>query len=202
MARPDRKALSEASIKASRAVLEELGDQLLSGEISLGQFEDRFKEEMKAEYIRQYLLGIGGLENMTPEDWDLVASDLETQYKFADAYIGELGDAVQEDDEGLTLAGLLWRLPLYAEAGNAIYEAANAIIFGKNGADEEIWNLDDQIPEDRHCDSCRRFSTMGVQPIGTFPNPGDGSTECMGNCHCWKSYLKDGEVIETIGNDF
>jgi hypothetical protein len=187
--RPDKKKLSEQSVEACRRALDALGQQLLEGEISISDFEASFKSEMKAEYIRQYLFGIGGLANMTAEDWATVAKDLEAQYKYADDYIDELEDAANEDDDGLALIALLWRLGLYAVSAGAVYELANELFHEAEGYTEERWNLDDGI--DDHCQTCPEYASRGWVPIGEFPEPGDGHTECKNNCHCWKTYRKE-----------
>lgn len=209
--RPPRKVLSEKAVKASMDALEELGQELLDGDITVDDFEAQFKEEMKAAYIAQYLFGIGGLGNMTKDDWALVAVDLEKQYKFADAYIEEIRQAEEEDsknlllfiaDEGASiedlppsaLAALLWRLGLYADSAGTVYEKALAVQMDRAGVVEEQWNLDDGV--DNHCPTCPKYADMGRQPLGTFPTPGDGHTECGNRCHCWKTYFgADGEEI-------
>lgn len=194
--RPNKKKLSEKSIEASLAVLNKLGEQLLDGDISISEFESRFKGEMKAEYIRQYVLGIGGLENMTQADWATVAADLEAQYKYADNYIDELDAAADLDDDGVGIAALLWRIALYAGSAGAVYEAANKLFFKNEGYDLEVWNLDDRIDPSLHCDHCVGYAEQGPQPIGTFPEPGDGTTPCLDHCHCWKTYERSGGADE------
>jgi len=206
--RPPMKVLSEKSIRACMDVLDELGQELQDGEISISDFEATFKDEMKSQYIAQYLFGIGGLAYMTGDDWAQVASDLEKQYKFADAYIDELEAAVEEDKQAIAifLAGdaedtpdfpvsavgaLLWRLALYADSAGTVYEGANEKSAEREGFVQEVWNLDDGVVE--HCDQCPEYADMGPQPIGTFPTPGDGTTPCGNKCHCWKTYIKAGE---------
>jgi hypothetical protein len=203
--RPPIKVLSEAATKACMDVLDELGGELLDGEISIEQFEDEFKAEMKSAYIAQYLFGVGGLAYMTADDWAQVAVDLERQYKFADQYIDELSEAQDEDQKALLLfiaaggdiddeealppsavAALLWRLGLYADSTGTVYEKAAAVQAVREGLDEELWNLDDGV--ENHCDECPKYADMDWQPIGTFPEPGDGTTPCGNRCHCWKTY--------------
>jgi len=210
--RPDKKKISEASVIAAQNALEALGQQLLDGDISISDFEASFKTEMKAEYIRQYLFGIGGAAKMTADDWQTVADDLEEQYKFADDYIDELeaaqkkdednhamllllvasGDATEEQIQELKgdgVGSLLWRLGLYAVSAGAVYEFANGLFHDAEGYTEERWNLDDGI--DDHCETCPELAARGWVEIGTLPEPGDGHTECRNNCHCWKTYRKE-----------
>lgn len=212
--RPPSKVLSDRAVEASKEALAALGEELLEGEISLAEFEDTFKAEMKSQYIAQYLLGIGGLAYMTSDDWARVAVDLEKQYRFADDYIVELrkaqdeeaqamlllnnGEMVLDDDGNLldiaAVASLLWRLSLYADSAGTVYETANTAAHERDGYDEELWNLDDGV--ENHCETCPEFASRGWQPIGTFPEPGDGHTECGNRCHCWKSYRKFGSGEE------
>lgn len=208
--RPPRKVLSEKSVAACMVALEELGQELLDGEITVSEFEATFKEEMKSEYITQYLFGIGGLAYMTGDDWAQVAVDLEKQYKFAENYIDELEAAKEEDKKNMAaflaltdgmsddeasdmaapasaVAALLWRLGLYADSAGTVYEGASEAAHKRDGFTLEVWNLDDGV--ENHCPTCPEFAAMGAQPIGTFPEPGDGHTECGNKCHCWKTYI-------------
>lgn len=208
--RPPRKVLSEKAVSASMEVLEELGQELLDGEITISEFESTFKSEMKSQYITQYLFGIGGVGYMTADDWAQVAVDLEKQYKYADQYIEELENAKEEDKKNMAaflaltddlpedeasdmaapasaVAALLWRLSLYADSAGAVYEGASAAAHERDGYTSEVWNLDDGV--ENHCDKCPEFAAMGPQPIGTFPEPGDGNTPCGNKCHCWKTYI-------------
>ena len=41
-----------------------------------------------------------------------------------------------------------------------------------------------------HCPDCISFAAEGWQPIGHFPTPCDGSTQCLVNCQCHKEYRK------------
>lgn len=193
--RPDKKILSDKSIAACQALLEELGQQFIDGEISLGDLEAELKDELKAEYIRQYLFGVGGEANMTAEDWQQVATDLEKQYRYADNFLAQLeeADALQLEDGGEALAALFWRFGLYAVAAGAIYEYANKLAAEREEKDEERWMLDEALARDRHCEGCLGYADLDWVPIGTLPEPGDGSTPCEVNCHCWKEYRNSGK---------
>ena len=186
--RPDRKKLSDASIAASRAALEALGQELLDGDITMDEFADLFKGEMKAEYIRQYVYGVGGVENMTADDWATVAKDLEEQYKYAAEFFDEIDSAAQADDEGQSLLALFWRFGLYAASATSVYELANTLMHERDGYTEEKWILDEQIED--HCGDCIDYQDMGWQTIGTFPEPGDGTTACKKNCGCYKLHRR------------
>lgn len=193
--RPSRKQLSDDSIKACRTTLEALGYELLDGTIDMETFADTFRDEMKAEYIRQYVFGIGGLAYMTAEDWQTVANDLEQQYKYAEDFFSEIDDAASQDDEGAALLALFWRFGLYAASAAAVYEFANTLFSRGEGYTQEAWFLDEAITN--HCDDCLAYSDMGWVDIGTFPQPGDGTTVCKKNCGCYKLHMKpDGTTDE------
>ena len=38
------------------------------------------------------------------------------------------------------------------------------------------------------CDDCRYYERLGWQPPDAFPVPGDGHTQCLGNCRCAIEY--------------
>jgi len=61
---------------------------------------------------------------------------------------------------------------------------------------EEAWELGTA----EHCGDCVAFASEGWQPLGTFPFPGDGSTQCMTNCQCSKIYRRTPSTPDP--NDF
>jgi len=159
---------------ASRAV-----DDLITGQ-NVDAFATAFREELKQEYIRQYLLGIGGLERMTQADWGSIGGMLKEQYH------PHLDNFLQDIRDGkLSEAQIRMRAQMYIDSAHEAYERAHARCAEELGMDEELWLLD---PPAEHCEDCVAFAQEGWKPKGYFPMPGAGKTQCLTHCRCHKRY--------------
>ena len=176
----------QRSLDASGNAMDDLAGFIGQQQLSPADFGLLAKEELKQEYIRQYLLGIGGREQMKPADWGSVGGMLKEQYRYFNDFLREV------EAGNLSEAQIRSRLRMYTNSAREAYERAHMKNAKALGMDEEQWILD---AEAEHCDDCVMYAGMGWQPIGTFPQPGDGSTQCLTNCACGKSYRnsKSGE---------
>jgi len=179
MPRADVLAYVDQSIHASGVAANQLVDFVVEGVTSPGDFKTLFRQELKGEYIREYLLGIGGREQMGPRDWGSIGGMLQEQYRHLDDFVAEI--AAGE----LTPEQIAARAEMYVNSSREAYERAH----GRNAKalemTEEQWVVD---PAKENCGDCLTYAAMGWEPIGTFPTPGDGSTQCMTNCGCQKLY--------------
>ncbi len=161
----DRQSLVEHSLRQSiRAI-----------SIDSPNLVEELMEEMKGEYIRQYLLGIGGADKMTASDWGSIGGMLREQYRYLKGFADSL--------VGLSERQIAARIAMYINSAREAFERAKRK--AASGATQERWVMD---PEAEHCVDCVDYDSQGWQPIGTFPFPGDGSTECLTNCRCHKEY--------------
>ena len=78
------------SIESSGEVTKTLAERVSSGQLSSREFLTVFKQEIKDEYIRQYVAGRGGLGSMTQSDWGSLGSMLKEKYKYANNFASEL----------------------------------------------------------------------------------------------------------------
>ena len=168
----------DTSIHASSNVSGLLAGYVGDGTLSPADFRSLFREELKGEYIREYLLGIGGRGQMTQADWGSIGGMLADQYRYLDGFIAEL------EAGNLTPEQIAARVNMYVNSSREAFERAHGRVAGKAGCDEEIWSLGAA----EHCEDCVAYAAKGWQPIGTFPEPGEGATICMTNCKCSKSY--------------
>lgn len=168
----------QASLDASSVATDQLAQFVIDGVVSPTDFGLLMREELKQEYIRQYLLGIGGRAQMTQADWGSVGGMLTEQYRFLNGFVEEI--AAGE----LSPGQIRMRVKMYANSAREAFERAH----GKNAIaldmTEEQWSLG----EAEHCEDCIAFSEMGWQPLGTFPMPGAGHTVCLTNCQCHKEF--------------
>jgi len=78
------------SIRGSSVVTDTLTQQLAQRQLRLGAWQRLMRQEIKDEYIRQYLLGRGGLEQMTQVDWGSIGGMLKEQYGWLDKFVAEI----------------------------------------------------------------------------------------------------------------
>lgn len=88
----------ERSIGASSDVVTGFAHAVANGDVSAADWHSRMREEIKGEYIRQYLLGRGGLGSMTADDYGSIGGMIADQYRYLDGFYeqvrsGELGEA-------------------------------------------------------------------------------------------------------------
>jgi len=161
------------------------GTDLLSNLVGNGMLAPRdwhaqMREEIKQEYIRQYLLGRGGRAQMTSVDWGSIGGMLgRDQYVY-------LRKFAQEVAEGkLSEAQIRARSAMYISSAREAFERAHARVAEEAGYDKECWIVNPMI---ENCEDCLTFQAEGWQELGYFPTPADGSTRCLVNCGCHKEY--------------
>ena len=169
---------TRSSISSSGIATDKLAEMVAEGIISPDHWELLMREEIKREYIRQYLSGIGGVNQMTPADWGSIGGMLKEQY----SYLPEFRRQIAAGE--LSEAQIRARSRMYSRSAKEAYERAHGKVAKAAGNDEELWVLG--LAE--HCVDCINFSNEGWQPIGYFPEPGAGHTVCLTNCGCHKEY--------------
>lgn len=78
------------SIGGSKGIASGWAAGVSGGQLSPAQWRDNMREEMKKEYIRQYVLARGGLPQMTEGDWGSIGGQLADQYRYLDAMTDEI----------------------------------------------------------------------------------------------------------------
>jgi hypothetical protein len=179
LARDQVIAMANESMSAASSVVEQLASLVSSGQLSPADFGLLARAEIKQDYITQYLLGIGGREQMTPSDWGTLGQQLRDQYGYLNGFMQEIADGK------LTEAQIQARMKMYVSASREAYEKAAEKSAKKAGFTEECWTVDTSL---ENCADCLAYQAEGWQEIGYFPEPGSGSTQCLTNCGCYKSY--------------
>lgn len=173
------------SIEASPVI--RWADQLASERLSVGAWQAQMRAEIKAEYIRQYLAGRGGLEQMTPRDWGSIGGMLAEQYKYLDGFAAEIASG------NLSAGQVAQRSTMYVNSGREAFERARERSAADAGMGRVRWSLNNA----EHCEDCVALSQMGWQRVEPWPfavggeqaRPGSGATRCKTNCRCnleWK----------------
>lgn len=81
---------SSNQIRASSSVTDSLAAMLTNDQLNGRDWEILMREEIKDEYIMQYLEGRGGVSQMTPQDWGSIGGMLADQYRFLSPFAQEI----------------------------------------------------------------------------------------------------------------
>lgn len=162
------------SMAASSNMVGTLTDSYNSKSISSKDFMKAFKQEIKEEFIRQYIVGRGGLPSMDQSDWGRLGAMIKEQYNFANGFADDLA--------GLSEAQVTARGAMYVQAAGAAHAQGMKIAVGLSGNfTEEFWQLGDA----EHCADCEALNANGwvqIGELGAIPRGGD--TACLVNCQC------------------
>lgn len=176
--RSEALAYVERSFDASRGVVNNYAASVVGGQISPSDWNTRMREEIKGEYIRQYLLGRGGRGSMTDEDFGSIGGMLADQYRYLDSFAAEVAAG------NLSEAQIAARARMYVNSAREAYERGHyRAVSGTH--DEVRWMLGDS----EHCSDCEDLAAVGWQSMDALSTyPGAGATACLTNCKCSLDY--------------
>jgi len=158
----------------------ELTDRLIDGRLDLADWQRRMAREIKDSYVVNLQVGRGGVAQTGFSDYGRIGGRLRFQYQKLNDFAAEiqLGD--------LTEAQIRVRARMYAMAPRTAYFDGKTAAKIDGGYTHEARKLNPA----EHCEDCITLAALGRQPIGTLPEPGDGSTACRTNDKCEKVYYK------------
>lgn len=161
----------------AQASLEETG-KIASG-IQAKELGAALRAEIKKETVRQYMLGRGGVNQMTPRDWGRIGASVAEQYGYLDDFIKEL--------DQLSEAQIASRVKMYINSAREGFEKGKAEAAKQSGEfTEERWVVD---TSKENCTDCLALAAQGWVKIGTLGQvPGDGGTQCLTHCGCKIEY--------------
>lgn len=175
--------LIEQSIQATQSPIDELARLVAEGRLAPQDWRERMRQEIKNEVIRQYVLGRGGLEQMTQSDWGSVGGIISDQYRHLDRKAGNFYDEVAAGN--LSEGTIAARSRMYINSAREGYERALSRRLADSEYDEEHWFT----TSGESCPDCMDYASLGWQPMGTIPTrPGAGDTACLTSCKCYMSY--------------
>lgn len=181
--------LLEQSLASTTSVTDTLATYVYNGEISIPDWTTLMRNEIKGEYIRQYLAGVGGREMMTQSDWGKLGAMLKEQYN---TYLKGFARDIPNLSEGQ----IKMRAAMYIDSAHKAYEEANAKVAAGLGFDEVFWEVDPQL---ENCEICLGRMSQGWVPVGENGGfideeyggevyPGDGNSYCLTKCGCHLRY--------------
>jgi len=156
-----------------------------SWSISLADWQREMKLLIKDLHVTCAVAAKGGdWRAMTPRDWGRVGAECRKQYKFLARFAQDIFKRAQEG-KPLTSA-IAARARLYAGAARATFSRIEQLVEKALGRTEVRWVTDPLVES---CPDCLELEARGWMPIEELTQfPGDGSTQCDGNCHCHLEY--------------
>lgn len=111
-------------ISTSGSATDTLAEMLDEGRITVDEYADRLRTELKDTYIDEYVLGRGGRQNMTQSDWGIVGNMLRAEYRQMEGFI----DALRAGE--LTIGQTRARARLYLMKSRQAFERGNSEAHG------------------------------------------------------------------------
>ncbi|MHC5939238.1 hypothetical protein [Nostoc sp.] len=178
--------LTELRIAQVTQDLQQLGNLLLDGKITLRAWQEQFAESLKILHTQQYLLGVGGQSQMEKTDYLVLARELKNQYKYLRNF------AVDSTKGVMSPAQFQIRAAMYAKAAKVSYfrgEKQAAVRSGLDGAYRVLGQTD------FHCPECPAIASLGVVPIDKIIFPTQ-QCSCRTGCLCKILYTKLSDAIK------
>lgn len=124
LTRPAEDALLEHGITINTNTVTDVTNQLLENRINAAQWEAVMRQSLKENYIQQYLLGVGGKNNLTQADFGSIGGMLAEQYKY-------LRNFAQQIENGeLTPKEIMRRAMMYANSAREAWNRARGRAHG------------------------------------------------------------------------
>lgn len=171
LSRDSARTMVDDSLRAGRSATGTLAGLVADGTISAADWRDKMRQEIKEEYIRQYLSAKGGRSQMTPADWGSIGGMLTEQYKYLDGFYA---DVLSGD---MSEAAIAARARMYVNSAREANERAysrsqglpdlgrypgsgstpcltNCRCFLEITETEGGWNVYWKLGDSEHCDGC------------------------------------------------
>ena len=169
---------SSLAIGTSSDAMGDLSGLLNEGQLNTHDWTLLMRDEVKDAYIQEYVLGRGGLDQMTQADWGSIGGALREQYRYLDNFARQIADG------SVTPAQIAARARMYAKSAREAFERAQRRVAIAAGMTQIKWTL---MPAE-HCPDCVAFADLGWQNIADDPyrgaTPTSGHTQCLTNCQC------------------
>lgn len=170
-------------------VMEDISRALISGDLSLADWENQMLDLIKEVNLTGSAIESGGWYQMDFSDFGFAGSKIRGEYGYLRDFAGQIADGTQPLD------GTLWRRArLYGEQGRVTYYDAAA----KRAKDDEFNEERSFTTPADHCDLCVSEESKKWVKIGSLIPI--GARTCVSNCKCFMKYRKrDGlRTIERI----
>jgi hypothetical protein len=170
---------------ASASRFAALARDAVEGHIGAAHFQRAMMVELRHLYNATSALAVGGYSRMTFAEYGRNGQILRQEYRYLAGFAQDIADGK------LSVAQAEARARLYAGKAYSRYWDEISRVYQRSGAGEERWvtAADELVCHDgKDRMGCAELGQRGWVPIGTLPNPGDGSTTCLGACRCHKEF--------------
>lgn len=116
--------MAYAYADASGDVAAGLASQVVTGALRVDHWETTMRQALKTQYINQYVVGRGGLPQMTFRDWGIIGNMVKDQYHYLNGFAADIASG------RLSEAQIQARARMYINAAHEAFERARTEAFG------------------------------------------------------------------------
>lgn len=106
--------------EASLSGLDALAERLSERAISVEEWQTEMRDRIKREALRQYLIGRGGVQQMTSQDYGSLGGVIADQYRYLDGFAREIADGLLSERQ------IVARSRMYLRSTREAFERAMA----------------------------------------------------------------------------
>lgn len=117
-------SLRDEYITARKDNTNALANQLAKGDITLNQWTQSMRQEVKDNFINQYMLAHGGRNSMTQADWGRVGQMVRGQYEYLNAFADQIASGEYSEQ------AIAARARMYVESSGQAFERGKAAAQG------------------------------------------------------------------------
>lgn len=172
-------ALAQVERNVLSGKLERLTEQMIRGDLELGEWELKVADTLKQSHIRMTILASGGRGRATKASYAIAGRQLKQEYQYLDRFAKQLAN------EEVSKEQAVFRSKLYAQSTIQTYQK----VFWYNKKQEGFVMAWRSLSDAKHCKECPNHATNGwvsidqVVPVGT-------NCSCRGNCRCRIKYRR------------
>jgi len=156
-------------------------ERLLDGRYDIATWQERMASTVKDAWIVNLRIGRG--PDIGYPEYGAAGARLRQLYNQLNGFAFAISNGE------LTGRQISARAKLYALSAITAYWLGRQHAKRAAGFTHEIRLLNPA----EHCDDCIGYAARGIQPIGTLPEPGEGSV-CGANCKCEKKYFTADQI--------
>ena len=176
-------------------VVTALGSQVATGGLRVENWHALMRQAVKNQYVNQYMLGRGGIGQMTQRDWGIVGRQLRDQYHYLDRFAAEIATGE------LSEAQINARARMYINAAHEAYERAKCEAYGMPPLPAYPADGQTQCLSNCRCEwVVDELRIMGVL-IGWDAmwklNPAEHCPDCLANAALWDPLLVPANMTAT-----
>ena len=163
--------------------VDRLTRRVTQGNIALNAWEQGMRDNIKDAYIAEYMLGKGGVNNMTQRDWGIIGRGLRDQYQYLRGFTNDLASGRISERQALA------RAQMYPNGAIKMFERGRSEAMGMPPLPQypgdgqtrcltncrchldiktkkEQWDVTWVLGEAEHCDDCVAMSRKWAPYVG------------------------------------